>query len=75
MPKLGKLWTSRDVARELGQPIHKVEYVLRKRTVEPTCILGGHRLFDIRAVNQIEALLAVVAAGRVGGRARSAART
>jgi hypothetical protein len=49
-----KLRTPGVIARELGEPLHRVLYVLRTRAfIVPTARAGRLRLYDLQAVAQI----------------------
>ena len=55
MKRLTKLLTVGEIAQRLSIPVHRVEYVLstRKRIV-PSAIAGRSRVFNSKAVTQIE---------------------
>jgi len=54
-----KLRTPGVVARELGEPLHRVDYVLRTRPeIRPTARAGRLRLFDLAGVEAIREALA-----------------
>lgn len=49
-----KLRTPGVIARELGEPLHRVLYVLRTRSfIAPTARAGRLRLYDLEAVARI----------------------
>jgi hypothetical protein len=52
MPTVG------EIARRLGQPVHRIEYVLRSRQIRPTGRAGNSRVYSEEQVAQIEAELA-----------------
>lgn len=41
------------IAAALGVPVHRVNYILRTRRIEPTATAGGTRLFDQAAVARV----------------------
>jgi hypothetical protein len=45
------------IARQMGEPIHRIEYIIRTRNIRPTRIVGRYRVFDEAAVNLIVAEL------------------
>ncbi|MGD9791230.1 MAG: hypothetical protein AB7Q00_09320 [Phycisphaerales bacterium] len=56
------------IAKELGQPIHRVLHVLATRpAIRPAALAGRVRLYDRRAVEQVRAeLSAIDRRGRAG---------
>lgn len=60
------LITAGVIARELGQPIHRVVRVLATRPwIKPAALAGRVRLFDRRAIEQVRAELAAIDRRRV----------
>ncbi|MCC7083663.1 MAG: hypothetical protein IT427_01500 [Pirellulales bacterium] len=51
MPTIG------EIARRLGAPTHRVEYVIRARRIEPCGRAGNARVFDEASVAVIDAEL------------------
>jgi hypothetical protein len=45
------------IARELNEPIHRVQYAIRTRGIEPELIAGNLRIFPPEAVEQIAEIL------------------
>jgi hypothetical protein len=45
------------IARELGEPIHRVDYAVRTRGIEPEAIAGNIRVFPPEAVERIAEVL------------------
>lgn len=41
------------IAAKLGVPVHRVEYILRARTIEPVSRAGGLRIFTPEQAEQI----------------------
>jgi hypothetical protein len=46
-----------EIARRLGQPVHRIEYVVRSRQIAPAGRAGGLRIFTEDVVEQIAAVL------------------
>lgn len=66
---LPRLATIGEVARLLGQPIHRIEYLMRsRRHITPRATAGCARCFDDEAIAQIRHELNVIDARRGGGR-------
>jgi hypothetical protein len=42
-----------EIARRLDVPIHRVEYVIRTRSVKPTLIAGGRHFYSEGSVQRI----------------------
>ena len=42
-----------EIARRLGEPIHRIEYVIRARGIRPTGWAGNARVFPDEAVEAI----------------------
>ncbi len=56
------------IASELGQPLHRVEYVLRSRAhIAPAARAGTVRLFERSAVRLVRDELAAIDARQKGG--------
>jgi hypothetical protein len=62
MPTVGK------IARRLGQPIHRIEYVIRSRQIRPSGRAGNCRVFTAEDVARIADHLRQID-GRKGGEA------
>jgi hypothetical protein len=45
------------IARELGEPIHRVQYAIRTRAIEPEAIAANLRIFPPEAVEQVAEIL------------------
>jgi DNA-binding transcriptional MerR regulator len=60
MPTVG------EIARRLGQPVHRVEYVLRSRHIQPGGRAGNCRVFTEEDVARIAAELRLIES-RKGG--------
>ena len=46
-----------EIAERCSVPIHRAEYVIRSRGIEPVLVAGGRRLFDEPAIEQIRSEL------------------
>jgi hypothetical protein len=55
---LEPLPTVGEIARRLGQPVHRVEYVLRSRRIRPAGKAGNCRVFAEPDVERVRAALA-----------------
>jgi hypothetical protein len=55
------------IARELKQPLHRIEYVLRTRNIEAVSTAGHVRIFDRDAVERVAAALSEIDARRGQG--------
>lgn len=42
-----------EIARRLGQPVHRIEYLIRARRIEPTGRAGNARIFSEADVERI----------------------
>ena len=56
-----------EIARRLGEPIHRIEYVIRARRISPCGWAGNARVFPEEAVDAIALELQRIDAGRAGG--------
>jgi hypothetical protein len=45
------------IAESLGEPIHRVEYIIRSRQIQPDSVVGIIRVFGDEAVEQIASAL------------------
>ncbi|HCO95919.1 MAG TPA: hypothetical protein DIU00_18610 [Phycisphaerales bacterium] len=62
-----RLTTPGVIARRLGQPLHRVLYVLRTRSyISPVAKAGTLRLYDSDAVSAVEQELVAIDAGNNG---------
>jgi hypothetical protein len=58
------------IARELDEPLHRVQYAIRTRGIEPETIAGNLRIFTPETVEQVADILRDIdrqAARREGG--------
>jgi hypothetical protein len=64
------------IARELGEPIHRVQYAVKTRGITPEAVAGNIRVFPPETVERVADILRAIdrqqsrheAAGREGGR-------
>jgi hypothetical protein len=61
MPTVG------EIARRLGEPVHRIEYLIRTRKVEPQGWAGNARVFSDQAVEQIASELQRIDSARAAG--------
>lgn len=57
-----------EIARRFGAPVHRVEYVIRSRSIQPQQRAGNARIFSEADVTYIEQVLRRIAAERQGDR-------
>jgi hypothetical protein len=68
-----RLWKPGVVAVELGEPLHRIAYVLRTRPhIRPRAYAGTVRLFDNAAIAQVRDELDAIDARRTARRASHA---
>jgi hypothetical protein len=63
MPTIG------EIARRLGQPVHRIEYVIRARRIRPCGWAGNARVFPVDAVDIIASELQRIASAKERNRA------
>jgi hypothetical protein len=60
------------IARELGEPVHRVQYAVKTRGIQPEAVAGNIRVFPSETVERVAEILREIdrqmAAGRDGGR-------
>jgi hypothetical protein len=61
MPTVG------EIARRLGEPVHRIEYVLRTRSIRPYGIAGNSRVYVEADVERIATELQRIDARKDGG--------
>jgi hypothetical protein len=54
---MAKLWTIGEIARQAGQPLHRVEYLVRARNIAPIGRAGRLRVFSEETSREIVAEL------------------
>ncbi len=54
---MAKLWTIGEIARAAGQPLHRVEYLVRARSIAPVGRAGRLRVFSEETARTIVAEL------------------
>ncbi len=57
-----------EIARRLGEPNHRIEYVIRSRKIEPSGLAGNLRVFTEDDVQRIAGELDRIDSARGGGR-------
>ena len=60
MPTVG------EIARRLGEPVHRIEYILRTRSIRPSGIAGNCRVYAEEDVERIAAELQRIDARKDG---------
>lgn len=45
------------IARELGEPVHRVQYAVKTRAIEPEAVAGNLRIFAPEAVERVAGIL------------------
>jgi hypothetical protein len=55
--RLKSALTTGAIARELGEPIHRVQYAIRTRGIKPEAVAGHIRVFPPEAVEQVAEIL------------------
>jgi hypothetical protein len=61
MPTVG------EIARRLGEPVHRIEYVLRTRNIRPSGIAGNCRVYADEDIERIAAELQHIDTRKDGG--------
>jgi hypothetical protein len=61
-----KLFTVGRISQHLGEPVHRIDYVIDSRGIEPSGIAGAARVFDIGQVEQIAEALREIDRRREG---------
>ncbi len=46
-----------EIARQLNEPVHRVQYAIKTRGIEPEAVAGNLRIFPPEAVEQVAAIL------------------
>ena len=59
-----------EIACRVGEPIHRVEYIIRPRGITPSAWAGNARVFSAEAVQRIEQELRFIQASRSASRER-----
>jgi hypothetical protein len=54
------LLTVGDIAKIVNEPIHRCQYLLKSRDINPIARLGNHYVYDTSAVSRIQQILAEV---------------
>jgi len=45
------------IARDLGEPVHRVQYAIKTRSIQPEAIAGNLRIFPLEAVEHVAEIL------------------
>jgi hypothetical protein len=53
-------WTVGEIATRLSTPLHRIEYIIRSRHINPSSVAGNCRVFGDDAVEQIAAVIQVI---------------
>jgi hypothetical protein len=61
MPSVG------EIARRLGEPVHRIEYVLRTRNIRPSGMAGNCRVYAEEDIERVAAELRRIDARKDGG--------
>jgi hypothetical protein len=59
--------TTGEIAARLGQPVHRIEYIIASRRLRPTAWAGHSRIFCESDLQSIAGVLRRIAADREGG--------
>ena len=54
------LLTIGEIARHINQPLHRVDYVIRTRGIQPLARAGGSRVFSKQAMEEIAEALSQI---------------
>jgi hypothetical protein len=46
-----------EIARQLNEPVHRVQYAVKTRGIEPEAVAGNLRIFPSEALEQVAAIL------------------
>jgi hypothetical protein len=60
------MWTVGRIVQHLNEPLHRVEYAIRSRGIEPSGVAGNARVFDDAQVEQIANALKAMDSRREG---------
>jgi hypothetical protein len=66
---MSTLPTVGEIARRTGEPVHRIEYLIRSRRIIAQGKAGNVRVFSEEAVSQILAEVERLKTGRAGGEA------
>ncbi len=61
------LSTVGEIARRLGEPLHRIEYVIRSRNIQPAARAGNARIFSDSDVTYMASELRRIDEEREGG--------
>lgn len=57
---MNRATTTGEICRRLGEPLHRVQYIISSRGIEPTARAGNLRLFSETDVTRIAAELQAI---------------
>lgn len=67
MKKKPQLLSIGEMAKRLGEPIHRVRFILESRgDIKPSALCGRTRVYDARALARVRHELAAIDARRLG---------
>ncbi len=55
--KLRIILTVGQIARRLNEPLHRIEYAIKSRNIQPVAIAGNARVFESEDLDRISAAL------------------
>lgn len=55
-----------DIARRLGEPIHRIDYVVRTRNIVPALRVGGRRFYSEATVQHVASEIRQIEAEKAG---------
>jgi hypothetical protein len=61
------IYTVGQIAERLNEPLHRVDYAIRTRGIEPSAQTGNARIFEEDAIERVAAALRQIDAKREGG--------
>jgi hypothetical protein len=61
------IFTIGQIASRLNEPLHRVEYAVKSRGIEPCAVAGNARIFEEDAIDHVAAALRDIDAKREGG--------
>jgi hypothetical protein len=67
MHNIPRLLTVGEIARRVEASIHRVQYVIRTREIQPHGLAGGARVFPANVIDRVETELNRIATVRTGG--------
>jgi hypothetical protein len=46
-----------EISRRLDEPLHRVEYAIRPRNIQPNATAGNLRIFDVETIERVAGIL------------------